>query len=96
MRARGGLKTEFLLSFSLVGCWGGGGLQYTVRKEIKTGGDSEILHEIVSETTRISSCFSDFRVVSRTILCGTVSWNPLYSTFHFRFNSVQYIWLSSG
>ena len=32
--------------------------------------DSEILHETLRDTTRISSCFSDFRVVSRTISCS--------------------------
>ena len=29
-----------------------------------------MLHEIVRDTTQISSCFSDFRVVSRTIPCS--------------------------
>ena len=37
-------------------------LQYQVRN---FSGDSEILHEIFRDTTRISLCFSDFRVVSR-------------------------------
>ena len=36
----------------------------TVKKK-KCSGNSEILHEIVRDTTRISSCFSDFRVASR-------------------------------
>ena len=34
-------------------------------KEMKCSGDSEILHEIVRNTTRISSWYSDFREVSR-------------------------------
>ena len=36
-------------------------------KEMKCSGDFEILHKIVCDNTRISSCFSDFRVVLRTI-----------------------------
>ena len=40
-------------------------------------GDFEILHEIVRDTTRISSCFSDFLVVSRTITCR-ISESPLH------------------
>ena len=46
---------------------------YTVRKEIKCSGDSEILvHEIVRDNTQtqISLCFSNFRVLSRTIWCS--------------------------
>ena len=35
----------------------------TVRKEMKSNGDSEILHH---DNARISLCFSDFRAVSRT------------------------------
>ena len=38
-------------------------------------GGSEILYEIGRDTTRISSCFSDFRVVS---------WNPHYIVFSFQ------------
>ena len=38
--------------------------RYTVRKEMKCSGASEILHGLVHDTTRISSFFSDFRVVS--------------------------------
>ena len=33
---------------------------YTVRKEINCCGEFEILREILRDTTRISSCFSDF------------------------------------
>ena len=33
---------------------------------MKCSGDSEILNKIVCDTTRISSCFSDFRVVPIT------------------------------
>ena len=47
-------------------------------------GDSEILHEIVRETRRICSCFSDFRVVSWTI-SYSISESPLL--FFFLFNS---------
>ena len=43
---------------------------HTVRKEMKCSWDSEILHEIVLETTQISSCISDFHLVSRTISCS--------------------------
>ena len=43
-------------------------------------GDSEILHKIVCETTQISSWYSDFRVVSRTISC--IIWeSPLHVIF---------------
>ena len=38
-----------------------------LKNEMKCSGDSEILQEIVCDTTRISSCFFDFHVVSRTI-----------------------------
>ena len=41
---------------------------YTARKEIKCSEDSEILHEIVRDTTR-NMFFPDFREVSRTISC---------------------------
>ena len=40
--------------------------------------DSEIIHEIVRDTTRISSCFHDFRVVSRTISCIISESPPLF------------------
>ena len=43
----------------------------TVRKEMNCSGDSEIQHEIVRDTTLISSCFSDFRVVSWSIFIKT-------------------------
>ena len=43
---------------------------YTDRKEMKRIRDSEILQEIVRNTTRHNSCFSDFRVVTRTIWCS--------------------------
>ena len=36
----------------------------TVRKKIKCSGYYEILHEKVRDTSRICSCFSDFREVS--------------------------------
>ena len=35
--------------------------RHTVRKEMKYSGDSDILHEIVRDTERISLFFSDFR-----------------------------------
>ena len=41
------------------------------RKEMNCSGYFHILHEIVRDTKRISSCFADFRVVSRTISCST-------------------------
>ena len=52
---------------------------YTVRKEIKCSGDSEILHEIVCDNTQtqISSCFSNFRELARTI-----SYSISVSTLH--------------
>ena len=52
-------------------------LSYTVRKEIKCVRDFEKLHEIVRDTKRISSCFSDFRIVSRTIQCSILKF-PLH------------------
>ena len=48
-----------------------------VRKEIQCSGDSEILHEIVRDTTRIGSCFSIFCAVSRIISCN-ISESPLH------------------
>ena len=42
----------------------------TVREEMKYRGDSEILNGLVHYTTRICSCFSVFRVVSRTNSCS--------------------------
>ena len=56
-------------------------LLHTVRKEIKCSGDSEILHEIVRDTTQTSSSFSDFRVVSRTISCSTSEYPPYFILF---------------
>ena len=44
--------------------------RYAIRKEIQCSRDSEILHEIVRDTMRISSCFSDFCGLSRTISCS--------------------------
>ena len=44
---------------------------------MKCSGDSEILHGFVHDTTRNSSCFSDFRVVSRTNSCSYAE-SPLY------------------
>ena len=51
--------------------------RYTVRKEMKCSGASEILHGLVHDTTRISSFFSDFRVVSWTNSCR-ISESPLH------------------
>ena len=45
---------------------------YTVTTKMKRSGDSAILYK----TTRISSCFYDFRVVSLTISCS-ISESPL-------------------
>ena len=39
-----------------------GSTMLNVRKEMKSSGDSEILHELVRDTERISSCFSEFHV----------------------------------
>ena len=44
-----------------------GSTMLNVRKEMKSSGDSEILHELVRDTERISSCFSEFHVVLQTI-----------------------------
>ena len=38
--------------------------RYAVSKEMKCSGDSEILHGLVHDATRICSCFSEFRVVA--------------------------------
>ena len=43
-------------------------------------GDFEILHEIVRDTKRINLCFSDFRIVSRTISCSFSEESPLHLT----------------
>ena len=43
---------------------------YTVKHEMKKSGDSERLRGLVHDTKGISSCFSDFRKVSRTIWCS--------------------------
>ena len=55
----------------------------SVRKEIKCREDSEILHEIVHNTTRVSSRFLNFRTTNYS--CTVVSQNPRYT--HFPFNS---------
>ena len=54
---------------------------------MKCSGDSKILHEIVCYTTRISSCFSDFRVVHVTNYF--VKYLGIPATLHFLFNSVE-------
>ena len=61
-----GTETRSQLTMSLL-CTQQTSTPYTVRKEIKCSGDSEILREIARDTTRIKSCRSDFRVVSRPI-----------------------------
>ena len=66
-----GLDMVRFFSYFLLSC--------IVKKEIRCSEDSEILHEIVCETIRISSSFNDFLVVSRTILHSTVSRNPRYT-----------------
>ena len=50
-------------------------IQYTVRKEMKCSEDSQILHEIVHDTSLICLCFYDFRIVSRTI-SSSISESP--------------------
>ena len=52
----------------------------TFRKEITCSGDSEILQEIVRDTTRISSCFSDLHLVLRAI-SFSISESPLHFIF---------------
>ena len=64
-------------------------IQYTVRKEMKCSEDSQIIHEIVRDTSLICSCFYDFRVVSRTISCS-ISESP--PTLYFLFNSDRELW----
>ena len=54
---------------------------YTVKHEMKKSGDSERLRGLVHDTKGISSCFSDFRKVSRTNSCSTVYRNPRYQSF---------------
>ena len=62
--------------------------QFTARvKEMKCSGDYEILHGIVRDATRISSCFSDFHVVSRTISCS-ISESPLHFISFLTMNDV--------
>ena len=51
---------------------------YTVNKEIKCSGDSEILHEIVRDITRKSEKHEPNRVISRTISCS-ISESPRYT-----------------
>ena len=43
---------------------------------MKCSGDFEILHGLVQNTTRISSRFSNFRVVSQTNLCSILEFPP--------------------
>ena len=54
----------------------------TVENEIKCSRNSEVLHIIVHDTKRTSSCFSNFRVVSRTI-SFSISESPLHFIFFF-------------
>ena len=61
--------------------WGTGP---TVKKDIKSCRDSEILHEIVHDTTRNNSYISDFVLYHK--LFQLVSRNPCYK-LHFLFNS---------
>ena len=60
---------------------GGGGLTiynyiYVYKKKMKCSGNSEILHEIVHDTTRKSEKHELICVVSRTCLCS-ISESPL-------------------
>ena len=52
----------------------------TFRKEMKCSGYSKILRKKFRDTTQITSCISDSRVVSRTISC-TISESPLHHTY---------------
>ena len=54
--------------------------QRSVIKEMKCGGDSEILHEIVLDNTRKSERHDLIRVVTRTISC-IISKFPLHFSF---------------
>ena len=69
---------------------------HTVKKERKCKEDFEILHGLVHDTTRTSSYFSNFRLISRTNSCSISKFSAtslltvkgfMYSTFitkHFR------------
>ena len=57
--------------------------------EIMCIGDSEILHEIVGDTRRISSSFSDF--VKYHELFRVVEYLGIPLTLYFLLNSVQYL-----
>ena len=65
-------------------------LKKPVRKEITSRGDSQILHKIVSDTTQISLCFSDFRVFSRIISCS-ISESLLHLIFFLAVQSLRKI-----
>ena len=66
-------KTEFTRQTVQVHC-----TVYTLKKELKCSRDSEILHEIVRDTTRKSEKYELVRIVSRTISCRISK-----STLHF-------------
>ena len=55
---------------------------------MKCSVDFDILHEIVRDTIRTSSYFSDFRVVSRTISCN-ISESLLHFNSFFKVYTVQ-------
>ena len=63
-------------------------LLHTVNKEMKCSGVSKILQKIFLDTTRISSSFSDFRAVSRTISCS-LSEFPLHFIFFLEVHTAQ-------
>ena len=62
---------------------------------MKCSGDFEILHGIFGDTTRISSSFSDFLVVPRTISCS-ISKSQLhfisFLTVHWLENKDNMLW----
>ena len=62
---------------------------HTDKKEIKCNEDSELLQEVVRDTTRNSSCFSEFRVVSRTISCS-ISESLLHFSFFLTVQAADY------
>ena len=62
---------------------------HTDKKEIKCNEDSEILQEVVRDTTRNSSCFSEFCVVSRTISCS-ISESLLHFSFFLTLQAADY------
>ena len=68
------------LNFFLYKCFSNSIICTLLEREMRCSADSEILHWLVHDTSWISSCFSDFREVLRTYLCGITQ-----SLLHFSF-----------